>query len=187
VLPAGEVIGAELPRRRRRLPDLLLTVDVSSASPTPAERALAAAIYAPIGLGAKVVDDLPDAVAKARQQLTFARFIGKLAVDQGVRELRGRLDGLSNPVAQSEAKSAAPQRPNLTPPTDDVLPDVAVPSVSPEPDELALPDYDQLPAAHIVGKLAGLSSAELDSVEAYESAHRHRRTVLGKIIQLRGD
>jgi hypothetical protein len=156
---------------------------VSSASPTPAERALASAIYAPIGLGAKVVGDLPDAVAKARQQLTFARFIGKLAVDHGVRELRGRLDGLSNPVAPS----AAPQRPDLTPQTDDVLPDVAVPSVSPSPDELALPDYDQLPAAHIVGKLGGLSCAELDAVEAYESAHRHRRTVLGKISQLRGD
>ena len=159
---------------------------MSSASPTPAERALATAIYAPIGLGAKVVGDLPDAVVRARQQLAFARFIGKMAVDQGVRELRGRLEGLSNPVPPSAAKSTAARQPDPTPRTDEILPDVAAPSASPSPDELALPDYDQLPAAHIVGKLGGLSSSELDAVEAYESAHRHRRTVLGKISQLRG-
>ena len=51
--------------------------------------------------------------------------------------------------------------------------------------DLALPDYDQLPAAHIVGKLVALTQSERDDIEAYEAAHRHRRTVLGKLDQLR--
>ena len=50
-----------------------------SSAPTPAERAIAAAFYAPIGLGAQLVDDLPAVLNKARQQIVFARFIGKLA------------------------------------------------------------------------------------------------------------
>ena len=153
---------------------------------------MAAAIYAPIGLGAKVVDDLPGVVARARQQLVFARFIGKMAVDQGVRELRGRLGGLPNPEPESSAETDVLLQPRPVPHVDAAVPaasDVSDVSASPaffRSDELALPDYDQLPAAHIVGKLGGLSAAELDAIEAYELAHRHRRTVLGKISQLRG-
>jgi hypothetical protein len=158
---------------------------VPPARPTPAERAFAAAFYAPIGLGAKVVDDLPGAITKARQQLVFARFIGKLAVDQGVRELRGRLDGRNSPDPGSPTYRAATEQPDPEPSMQGSGGDMSDLSVSPTPDELALPDYDQLPAAHIVGKLAGLTSAELDAIEAYEVAHRHRRTVLGKINQLR--
>jgi len=50
---------------------------------------------------------------------------------------------------------------------------------------LALPDYDHLPASQIVAMLADLDGPELDAIEAYELGHRHRRTVLGKIDQLR--
>ena len=35
-------------------------------------------------------------------------------------------------------------------------------------DDLVLPDYDHLPAAHVVAKLASLTPAERDAVEAYE-------------------
>ena len=52
-------------------------------------------------------------------------------------------------------------------------------------ESLALPDYDQLPAAHIVGKLEGLTQGERNVIELYETAGRHRRTVLGKLDQLR--
>ena len=158
---------------------------MSSASPTPVERALATAIYAPIGLGAKVVQDLPDVVTKARQHLVFARFIGKMAVDQGVRELRGRLDGRTTAAPVSPTRTVAPRQPNRSSRRDESEPDESEPTTPLAPDDLALPDYDQLPAAHIVGKLAGLSSAELDAIEAYESSHRNRRTVLGKISQMR--
>ena len=55
----------------------------------------------------------------------------------------------------------------------------------PAPDALALSDYDHLSSAQIVSKLAGLDGSELDAIEAYERAGRHRRTILGKIEQLR--
>jgi len=52
-------------------------------------------------------------------------------------------------------------------------------------DDLVLPDYDHLPAAHVVAKLASLTQRERDAVEEYETANRHRRTILGKLDQLR--
>lgn len=146
-------------------------------SPTQVERLAAAAFYAPIGFGAQLVDDLPATVGKAKQHIALARFIGKMAVDQGAKQLRGRLS--STAVAPEHAPE--PQT------AVEVLP---VPSAEPEPattdvEALALPDYDQLPAAHIVGKLEGLTQGERDVIELYEVAGRHRRTVLGKLDQLR--
>ena len=56
----------------------------------------------------------------------------------------------------------------------------------PAGEDLAIPGYDQLAASQVVARLSGLSPAALDRVEAYERAHRGRRTVLAKIRQLRG-
>ena len=50
---------------------------------------------------------------------------------------------------------------------------------------LAIPSYDQLAASQVVARLAGLDAAELAEIEAYEQAHRARRTVLSRISQLR--
>lgn len=151
--------------------------------PTQVERLAAAAFYAPIGLGAQIVGDLPATVGKAKQQIALARFIGKMAVDQGAKQLRERL-----------SPAAVPPEPAPNPPR--VVEVVSVAQAEPielatveqatvEVEALALPDYDQLPAAHIVGKLHGLTQAERDSIELYETAGRHRRTVLGKLDQLR--
>ncbi|WP_395155096.1 hypothetical protein [Ilumatobacter sp.] len=146
--------------------------------PTQVERFAAAAFYAPIGLGAQLVGDLPVTVGKAKQQIALARFIGKMAVDQGAKQLRERL----SPAAVPPVLSPEPRK------IVEVVP--AANAVPAEPasvgvEALALPDYDQLPAAHIVGKLQGLTQAERDFIELYETAGRHRRTVLGKLDQLR--
>lgn len=50
---------------------------------------------------------------------------------------------------------------------------------------LALADYDHLPASQIVAMLADLDDDERAAIEQYERANRHRRTVLGKLDQLR--
>ena len=55
---------------------------------------------------------------------------------------------------------------------------------TPAGDTLPIPGYDALSASQVVERLAGLSPAELDSVRAYEGAHRNRRTILGKIDQI---
>ncbi len=51
---------------------------------------------------------------------------------------------------------------------------------------LAIPGYDALSASQVVERLAGLSAEELAAVREYESGHRRRRTILGKIEQLTG-
>jgi hypothetical protein len=52
--------------------------------------------------------------------------------------------------------------------------------------DLAIPGYDTLSASQVVERLAGLPADDLDEVRGYEAAHRNRRTILGKIDQLRG-
>jgi hypothetical protein len=49
---------------------------------------------------------------------------------------------------------------------------------------LAIPGYDALSASQVVERLAGLSGEELAAVRHYETGHRRRRTILGKIEQL---
>lgn len=160
---------------------------------TSAEQAIAAAIYAPIGLGARLVDDVPVAIDKARQQIATARFIGKFAVDHGISLLCERLTAPSGPApavvppvptdaTEAPKTDPAPATPAPAAPAPD-----AVDPVVPLLETLALPDYDQLPASQIVNKLDGLTADELRTIEAFELAHRHRRTVLGKIARLAGD
>ena len=104
------------------------------------------------------------------------------ALDQAIEIIRQRVDGLGAPASPGPRVSDEQAAQHSTVEADV---EVEVALHAPDVDDLALPDYDHLPAAHIVGKLSGLNSAELDAVEAYELAHRHRRTVLGKITQVR--
>jgi hypothetical protein len=151
--------------------------------------------YAPLGFGALIVEDSPAAVRRVRQELSNARFIGKLAVDQGISQLRGRVDEARQPtpareiVASSDvpevrsvSESASAMRNELS---TDVDPGGSeAEAMVPAADELALPDYDTLPAIDIVAKLDSLGPEDRDDVARYESANRRRRTVLGKIAQL---
>jgi len=154
-----------------------------SAMMTPhGPRVVAAIITAPLAVSVRVVENGPEIVGRVRQELTLARFIGKMAVDQGRRELKRRLDGErpAHPPAVV-AREALPEvgdpgEPSPVSETSDV--DVV------DAADLALDDYDQLPAAQIVAKLAGLTASERAQIGRYEAAHRHRRTVLGKLEQL---
>ena len=56
----------------------------------------------------------------------------------------------------------------------------------PSADRLAIPGYDSLSASQVVQRLAGLSGEDLQLVQAYEAAHRARRTILNRINQLQG-
>lgn len=152
------------------------------------ERVIELALFGPFDVGSRLLGEVPAVIDRAQRELVTARFIGKLAVDQGVRELRRRVERVAAvapsanvvgavaderlaAVAEHEATSPAPERDAAT--------------ASSASDELALPDYDQLPASHIVAKLSGLEPSERDAIERYERAHRSRRTVLGKLEQLR--
>jgi hypothetical protein len=139
-----------------------------------------------------VADKVPSAIGRVRREIVLARFLGKLAVDQGLRELRSRrapepehpkqrvddteqgVDDTEQMVDDTEPEPA----PLRTEP-------VAGPANVPDAGALPLTDYDNLSSAQVVAKLDGLDEAELDAIGAYERAGRHRRTVLGKIDQLR--
>ncbi len=55
----------------------------------------------------------------------------------------------------------------------------------PVADTLAIADYDHLAARQVVDRLGGLDADELDAIDAYERATRHRQTILRRIDQLR--
>ncbi|MGB3734956.1 MAG: hypothetical protein WA964_08375 [Ilumatobacter sp.] len=127
-----------------------------------ARAALETLVFAPIGLGAKLVDDAPAAVRRVRQELSNARFIGRLTVEQGAARLRDRV-----PATVEGARGERSEVADVA--TVDVLP---------------IEGYDELPAIEIVGMLADLTPAQRDVVAEHEMANRRRRTVLGKIAQL---
>ena len=159
---------------------------------SPLARLAELALVVPIEVGGRVidavpvvVDKVPPAADRVRRELVLARFLGKLAVDQGIRELRSRL-------VPADASADDPVQP-ATPEGTEVVSTPVQPADGasmpvgelPNPDELALIDYDHLSSAQIVSKLGGLDVSELEAIETYERAGRHRRTILGKIEQLR--
>jgi len=118
-----------------------------------------------------LLDQVPAAIGRVQREIVLARFLGKLAVDQGLRELRQRLEGVVVPPATAGVEPTAEPHVSSAEPGD--------------PATLALADYDHLPASDIVSMLAGLEPEERDAIEAYELQGRHRRTILGKLDQLR--
>jgi len=77
------------------------------------------------------------------------------------------------PAASAPAPSGLVGR-NQVPPAGEV----------PAVEELAIPDYDELSASQVVERLDGLDHESLDRIRRYETAHRARNTILGKIAQL---
>ncbi len=94
----------------------------------------------------------------------------------------------SKPTPKSTPKSTPKPTPAATTPTRTSAaptPAVATPVVAtPAADELAIPGYDTLSASQVIDRLTGLTSNDLAAVAAYETAHRGRTTILGKITQL---
>lgn len=142
----------------------------------------------------------PKLVERGRVQMANARMMGEFTVRMSEAEASRRIGGLQShlrdvlagaglvprqqsdferdPVAPPVVAEAIPMNDPVD--EDDVLAD------APEPDELALADYDSLAASQVVPRLAALDPAELEAVRSYEIAHRGRKTVLGRIAQLQG-
>lgn len=169
-------------------------------------------VYAPIGVLSKLTHDLPDLVATGKQrvdgQLTMARFLGQMAVRQVTSELDRRLDAKgrarhASTAASGAATDALVAEPSSVPAS---LPEAIIDAVEHEiedgagvddvpsgavsaahvvsADELPIDGYDSLAASQVVLRLGSLTSTELATIQTYESAHRGRRTILGKIHQL---
>ena len=91
-----------------------------------------------------------------------------------------------------DTKVESPSAPAPTPaPTPKAAPKAAMPPPDaawradvPAAAALPIPDYDELSASQVVERLEGLDRESLDAIRAYESEHRGRNTILGKIAQL---
>lgn len=165
----------------------------------PVHQLIDVMIYAPIGLLAVAQRELPELVATGKKrlddQLALARFIGKMAVSKGRRELGRRLHATTD--SELVEIAAVPIQPSTS--TSGLLSPSAAASMSlpaviiaavaqspllREPDELPIEGYDSLAASQVVLRLGSLTPAELEAVRRYEHGHRARRTILGKINQL---
>lgn len=186
--------------------------------PTPLDRVLDLTVYVPIGLALAARDVLPRLAEAGRRQLgaqlTAARVVGRLAVDQGTRQAgevirrmadqgaavlggAGRTGGSAPRRDDGFPAPAAPGGRTVADPTTagpagvrDVSPAVSGPpgagtASDLDPAELAIPGYDTLSASQVVQRLPGLSPHELEAVRTYELAGRARKTILLKIAQLR--
>ena len=94
---------------------------------SPIDSVVELALFAPLGLALTARDHLPDLIARGRQQVnsqvTMARMIGQFAVKEGEKDLRKRVEGLSQtlsdlgilPEPNPTAKAAAPSAPTSVP------------------------------------------------------------------------
>jgi hypothetical protein len=182
----------------------------ASGATDPLARALDVAIYAPIGAAALAVDVAPEllrtVVARGRaevevrqeqvaRRIRHAKGAGEVAIAFGLPVLRRKVEQRIASLRPSPPPASKPRpRPEpATPRRVTVTPTAAAPTapIAPadtngrgDPDTLAIPGYDALSASQVVERLAGLSRDELAAVHDYETGHRRRRTILGKIEQL---
>ena len=93
---------------------------------------------------------------------------------------------VSTPVPPTPSAPSAPSAPSVPPDAAwraDVNGDTDVSDAS-DADALPIPDYDELSASQVVERLDGLDVESLEAIRRYESQHRGRNTILGKISQL---
>jgi hypothetical protein len=140
-------------------------------------------------------------------QLDQARVVGETAaatsapqvlriVSEGLQAVRERAEdalGALGVLAADDPQGVVATDPVTAEPPVSAAASSQPPTAAPDPThtrpngttpQLAIPDYDELSASQVVDRLEGLSAEELDSIRAYESAHRARNTILGKIEQL---
>lgn len=184
----------------------------------PADRVVELLLFAPVGFALSAKELLPQLVERGRQQVTgqvtLAKMLGQLAVQQGQVEAEkafdrarsqaqdaleqlGVLDGQppapSTPAPAAPARTpeparaagAPPEAPSPTPvPVRGAKRTATAPRVVPS--ELAIPDYDSLSASQVLPRLSGLTPDELAAVGDHERANRGRKTILNKVVQLQG-
>jgi hypothetical protein len=98
--------------------------------------------------------------------------------------------GTNGDAMLDDAPPAAPERPRPAPAAPATPPPAPAPAPAVAADgfvekaALPIPDYDELSASQVVERLEGLDRESLEAVRRYETDHRGRNTILGKIAQL---
>jgi hypothetical protein len=169
-----------------------------SDNDSPLERCVELLVYAPIGLAMFAKDTVPTFmkmfVARGQTEVTQRRktaetqagqykTIGQMAVKYGGPEVRRQAEAAAGTVRKRAEDTIAgiAATPKSSGSTGEPSTSARVPLGQ---DALAIPEYDLLSATQVIDRLKGLARPDLLAVQAYESAHRARTTILGKIAQL---
>jgi len=165
----------------------------ATAPADPARHLLDWLVYAPLGVLTMVHKDLPAIIAAGKQridsQLSMAKFVGRMAVRQVTTELDRRLDEAER-ARDAAAAPVTVEHVEALPPAS--LPEAVIEAVANAPEladatasaPLPIDGYESLAASQVVLRLGSLTASELAAIADYESSHRARRTILGKIHQL---
>jgi len=134
---------------------------------------------APAGAAPQVLRIVSDGLGKVRETAEGA--LGALSALSADLAATPGAAPASAPAAP--ARGPAPSPP--TPPAPAATPAPTATAVAADRDPgLAIPDYDELSASQVVDRLDGLAPGALAGIRAYETAHRGRATILGKLDQL---
>lgn len=124
-----------------------------------------------VAIPGQLLGDIRPIVDVVRAPLSIVTGLAGL-IANGVRAATSSPDPAPPPRADTSVRSAT------------VAP-TAADRPGPSSTGLPLEGYESLAASQVVDRLPTLSDDELDRIDAFETAHRGRRTVLGKIEQLR--
>jgi hypothetical protein len=130
---------------------------------------------APGGAAPQVLRIVSDGLGRVRETAEGAL--------EALGALGGATPGSPGPAPSGPSVASPDQGTGSTHPTSWSAPGAATSTTAAVPG-LAIPDYDELSASQVVDRLDGLAPSALDAISAYETAHRGRATILGKIEQL---
>ena len=147
----------------------------------PLDKVLDAFVYVPVGLAVSAREAFPALAARGRERVAAARIIGQYTVQQGQAEASRLVDRLQH-AQPGEPPGGSPPAPSPKRPAPPAPPRTA--TSGPGSAELAIPGYDTLSASQVLPRLEGLEPAELEALRSYESAHRARKTILARVVQL---
>ncbi len=147
-------------------------------------------VYAPVGLVYEYQDVLPKLIRRGKSQVQIARLLGTMAAKQGQRTVNSRIDDVIDVASSSVAQGItdvgarvglAPDASVARATSDDFAGQIG------EIDDRPLPiaGYDELTAKQIISLLGDLDRTQQARVGRYESAHRARKTVIGKLEALK--
>jgi len=141
------------------------------------EQLLDLLVYAPIGLLLEAKDLIPQLADRGRGQVALAQLAGKVVGD------RVRADAA--PLFRQLLEAAGAAVVSMTS-DEDELSDEHDDHREPTDDDVALPieSYNAFSAPQLLQKLEELDQQQLDTILAYEQAHRDRQTVTNRIKQL---
>jgi len=141
-------------------------------------------VFAPIGFLLEAPRLVPELAEAGRRSLLGCRRAGQPRAGQP--QAGPATPGFGGPALRplTGVAGGAPPDAELVDPAEEIVITVEREDEV-EDDPLPIPGYDQLAASQVIAHLTGLSTGELKHIEGYETAHRHRRTILAKIAQLR--